>query len=443
MFESLSEKLTSVLDRLRGRGRLSEQDIDEALREIRLALLEADVHFKVVKDLVARIREQVKGTDVLESLTPGQTIVKIVYDELTVMLGGAESRLKFAPRNPTIVMLCGLQGSGKTTTCAKLGHWLRRQGRNAMLAACDVYRPAAVKQLQVLGEQLKMPVHTGAPGASPVAIARDAVALSGSVGADTVILDTAGRLHIDEAMMDELAQIKQAVNPTEILLVVDSMTGQDAVNFASQFHGLLTVDGFILTKMDSETRGGAALSIRSLTGLPIKFVGVGEKVDALDTFYPDRLAQQILGMGDVLSLIERAQESLDLEKAADLERKLKRSEFDLNDFLEQLQQVKKMGPLDQVLKMIPGMSRMKDLSIDESEVARQEAIVRSMTPAERADPSILSGSRKRRVAIGSGTSAQEVNKLLKGFESSRQMIGHMVRQGRTGKGNRGGRRFPA
>ncbi|MCC6731193.1 MAG: signal recognition particle protein [Chthonomonadales bacterium] len=432
MFDSLTDKLQGVFARLRGQGRLTEQDIGEALREVRMALLEADVNFKVVKEFVARVRERALGQDVIESLSGVQTVVKIVHDELTALLGGHDSRLSFAPRPPTVVMLCGLQGSGKTTTCAKLAHWMRRQGRNPLLVACDIYRPAAVRQLQVLGEQLGMPVFAESD-TSPPRIAADAVRQAG--GSDVVILDTAGRLHVDEAMMLELEQIQRDIRPTQTLLIVDAMTGQDAVQFAQDFHARLSVDGFVLTKLDGDARGGAALSIRSVTGVPIKFVGIGEKLDALETFHPERMASRILGMGDVLSLIEKAEQAIDERRAAEFERKLRENRFDLNDFLEQMQQMRKMGPLEQILGMIPGMGRLKGLEVNEKQLARQEALVRSMTVDERSDPSILNGGRKRRVAQGAGVTVQEVNQFLHQFEMMRQMIRQMM-GGEAGHGKR-------
>lgn len=426
VFESLSEKLQGVFARLRGSARLTEQDVAEALREVRIALLEADVHFRVVKEFLARVKERAAGQEVLGTLTGAQTVIKIVHDELVQMLGGEATALAFAEKPPTVLMLCGLQGSGKTTTCAKLGAWMRRQGRNPLLVACDIYRPAAVKQLQVLGEQLKMPVYTGAAGEKPPAIAMAARRHAGAHGNDVVILDTAGRLHIDDAMMQELEQIQSTVKPTETLLVVDAMTGQDAVNFAQEFGRRLSVNGLVMTKLDGDARGGAALSVRSVTGIPIKFVGVGEKLDALDSFHPDRMASRILGMGDVLSLIERAEQALDADKAAELERHLRENRFDLNDFLEQLQQMRRMGPLDSIVKMLPGMGHLRDVQVDERALARQEAIVRSMTPEERGDPGLLNGSRKRRVALGSGVTVAEVNQFLKQFEAMRQMIRQML-----------------
>jgi signal recognition particle subunit SRP54 len=426
MFESITEKLQNVFSRLRGKGRLTEQDVETALREVRLALLEADVNFKVVKEFVARVRERAIGQDVLESLTPVQMVVKIVNEELIHLLGGTDAYVQFAPRPPTIIMLCGLQGSGKTTTCGKLAHWMRRQGRHPLLVACDIYRPAAIRQLEVLAEQLKIPVFTMGNSTPPPEIAHRAVQEASRNGNDVVILDTAGRLHIDEDMMRELEQIKAAVQPHEILLVVDAMTGQDAVNFALEFRQRLAPDGFILTKLDGDARGGAALSIRSVTGKPIKFVGIGEKLDALESFHPDRMASRILGMGDILSLIEKAEQAIDQKKAAEIERKLRENRFDLNDFLDQLQQMRRMGPLDQIIGMLPGMGHLKGLQIDEKQLARQEAIVRSMTLEERANPSILNGSRKRRIAQGSGVSVQEINQFLHQFEMMRQMIRQMA-----------------
>jgi len=422
MFESLTDKLQGVFARLRGKGRLSEADVDEALREVRMALLEADVSFRVVKQFVARVREVAVGQDVIESLTGAQTVVKLVHDELVALLGGEAATVRFAPQPPTVWMLCGLQGSGKTTTCGKLALWARRQGRRPMMVACDVYRPAAIRQLQVLGDQVQIPVFALTGGERPVEIARRATEEARRGGHDVVLLDTAGRLHIDEEMMAELEQLRAAVPPTETLLVVDAMTGQDAVNFAQEFHTRLAVDGFIITKLDGDARGGAALSIRNVTGVPIKLMGVGEKLDALEPFHPDRMASRILGMGDVLSLIEKAQEALDQKKAAELERRLRENRFDLNDFLDQIQQMRKLGPMEQILGMLPGMGKLKDLHVDEREIARIEAMVRSMTMEERDDPSILNGSRKRRIASGSGTTVQEINQFLNQFQAMRQMV---------------------
>ncbi|MBM3493758.1 MAG: signal recognition particle protein [Armatimonadetes bacterium] len=435
MFDTLTEKLQSVFSRLRGRGRLSEQDINEALREVRLALLEADVSFRVVKEFVQRVKERALGQEVFESLTGAQTVVRIVHSELTSLLGGADARVSFAPKPPTVIMLCGLQGSGKTTTCGKLANWMRKQGRHPLLVACDIYRPAARRQLQVLGEQLKTPVFVGDEDAAPPDTAAAAVRHAAKNGLDVVIVDTAGRLHIDDAMMAELEQMKAQVGPHETLLVVDAMTGQDSVTFAAHFHERLNVSGFILTKMDGDARGGAALSIRNVTGVPVKFVGLGEKLDSLEAFHPDRMASRILGMGDVISLIEKAEEAFDQKQKVEMERKLRESRYDLNDFLDHLQQVRRMGPLEQVLGMIPGLGNMRDVRVDEGQVARQEAIIRSMTPAERTDPSVLNGNRKRRIAVGCGQSVQEINQFLHQFDQMRQMVRQMMgAQGGARKG---------
>ncbi len=442
MFESLTDKLQTVFDRLRGRGRLTESDVNEALREVRLALLEADVNFRVVKDFVQRVREKAVGQDVFESLSGAQTVVRIVHSELTELLGGADARVNFAHRPPTVIMLCGLQGSGKTTTCGKLANWMRRQGRHTLLVACDVYRPAAIRQLEVLGEQLKTPVFVGQDGMPPPEIAASAVAHAARNGQDVVIVDTAGRLHIDEAMMMELEEIRRRVEPSETLLIVDAMTGQDSVAFATQFHQRLQVSGFILTKMDGDARGGAALSIRTVVGVPIKFVGMGEKLDNLEAFHPDRMASRILGMGDVMSLIEKAEETFDQKQAIEMERKLRESRYDLNDFLEHLQQVRKMGPLEQVLGMIPGMGSLRNVQVDERQVARQEAIIRSMTPDERADPTMLNGNRKRRIAAGCGQSVQDVNRFLGQFETMRQMVRQMMGAQTRGRKRRPGFKMP-
>ncbi|TAK35010.1 MAG: signal recognition particle protein [Chloroflexota bacterium] len=426
MFESLSDKLQNVFKKLTGKGRLTEKDVDEAMREVRIALLEADVNFKVVKNFIARVREQSIGSEVLESLTPGQHVVKIVNDELVATLGGTASRLEHASQPPTIVMLVGLQGSGKTTTAAKLAVQLRKQGQKTLLVAADVYRPAAVAQLVALGKQLDIPVHSEGTNAKPLDICTNAVKRSREVGASFVILDTAGRLHIDEMKMDELESIKNKLSPHEVLLVADAMTGQDAVRAAEAFHGRVGLTGLILTKVDGDARGGAALSIKSVTGVPIKYLGVGEKTDALEPFYPDRLASRILGMGDVLSLIEKAQANLDQEKALALQKKLRTATFDLDDFLDQLQQIKKMGPLTQIMEMIPGLSSMakkipaKDL--DESQLKRVEAIIRSMTAGERQKPDMIDGSRRRRIARGSGTTPQDVNQLLNQFRQMQKMM---------------------
>ncbi len=445
MFESLSDKLQEVFRKLSGKGKVSEADVSEAMREVRLALLEADVNFKVVKEFVARVKEKAIGVEVLESLSPAQQVIKIVNDEMVELLGGTQTGISLALNPPTVIMLCGLQGAGKTTLSGKLAAWFKKQGRNPLMVACDIYRPAAVKQLQVLGEQIKIPVFTLPPaeGKSPPTIARAAIQQAQQNGNDIVILDTAGRLAIDEELMDELGQMKAWVKPHEILLVVDAMVGQDAVNFAQEFNTKLGLTGFVMTKMDGDTRGGAAISIREVTGVPIKFLGTGEKLDALEPFYPDRLASRILGMGDILSLIEKAQEAVDEKKAAELEKRLRESKFDLNDFLEQMQQMKKMGPLENILKMLPGVnSQMLDqVNIDPKMLARKEAIVQSMTPDERRNPALINGPRRRRIAKGCGQSVQDVNQFLNEFEQMRKMIRGMMGPGgpgAKGKGPSGG-----
>ena len=424
MFESLADKLQDVFKRLRAKGPLTEADVAEAMREVRLGLLEADVNFKVVKDFTSRVRERAVGVEVMEGLHPAQQVIKIVDEELTGLLGGEQAPLTFAPKPPTVVMLCGLQGAGKTTQAGKLAMLLRKQGRNPMLVAADIYRPAAIRQLQIVGEQVKTPVFT-LNGAKPEQIAREGVAEACRKSHDVVILDTAGRLQIDEALMQELQRVKAATLPQEILLVVDAMTGQEAVNVAQGFHEALGVTGFILTKLDGDTRGGAALSIKGVTGLPIKFVGVGEKMDALEVFHPDRMASRILGMGDVLTLIERAEEAIDQKKAQELEKKLRANKFDFEDYLDQMRQMRKMGPLDQILKLIPGLGNseaLKGMQIDESHLAQIEGMILSMTLKERRDPSIINGSRRRRIANGSGRTIQDVNRLLTQFEQMKKMM---------------------
>lgn len=436
MFDSLAEKLQQTFKKLRGKGKLTEADVSEALREVRMALLEADVNFKVVKDFVSKIKERAVGQEVLGSLTPAQHVIKIVNEEMTALLGGTQSRLTISPKPPTIIMLVGLQGAGKTTSAGKLGNLLKRQGKRPLLVAADIYRPAAIKQLQVLGEQLEMPVFTLGDNTSPVVIAKKAIEHAMSQGRDTVIIDTAGRLHINEELMGELQDIKKSVKPHEILLVVDAMTGQDAVTVAESFNAQLGLDGIILTKLDGDARGGAALSVKAVTGKPIKFVGLGEKLDALDVFYPDRMASRILGMGDVLSLIEKAQQSIDIEEAKDLEKKLRKEEFTFDDFLSQLQQVKKLGPLDQVLGMLPGMGNLKklqDVKVDEKELKRVEAIIHSMTKVERKNPAIINGSRRKRIALGSGTRVQDVNRLLKQFAEAKKMMKKLQEMQKSGK----------
>ena len=411
-FEGLSDRLEAAFKRLRSKGSLTETDVKEAMREVRLALLEADVNYKVAKDFTNKVTERAIGAQVMESLTPAQMVIKIVNEELTELMGGTGSRLAYASHPPTIVMMCGLQGSGKTTHCAKIARKLKSEGHRPLLVACDVYRPAAIKQLQVVGEQVDVPVFEMGQG-NPVEIAENAVKLAKDHGYDYVLLDTAGRLHIDETLMQELKDIKAKIHPHEILLVVDAMTGQDAVTVASSFDEALGIDGIVLTKMDGDTRGGAALSARAVTGKPIKFVGTGEKLDELDYFYPDRMASRILGMGDVLSLIEKAETALDEKKAQELEKKLRKNKFDLNDLLDQLQQVRKMGSMKDILSMLPGVgSKIKDLDIDEHQFDSVQAIIYSMTPEERSKPELINPSRKRRIAAGCGMKVEDVNKLL-------------------------------
>lgn len=425
LFSGLAEKLQSTFSKLKGKGKLSEDDVNDAMREVRLALLEADVNFKVVKDFIKKVKERAVGQEVLASLTPGQQVIKIVNEELTQLMGGTQSKINLSPKPPTIIMLVGLQGAGKTTTGGKLANSLKKQGKSPLLVAGDIYRPAAIKQLQILGEKLDIPVFSMGDKNSPVDITKGALEYAESHGRDLVIIDTAGRLHINEELMGELKEIKEVAQPHEILLVVDSMTGQDAVNVAESFNAQLGLDGVILTKLDGDTRGGAALSVRAVTGCPIKFVGMGEKLDALEPFHPERMASRILGMGDILSLIEKAQENYDLEKAKELEKKIKTQEFSLEDFLEQLQQMKNMGPLDDLLGMIPGVGnakQLKNLKIDEKQLVHTEAIINSMTVAERKNPSIINGSRRKRIAKGSGTRIQDVNQLLKQFEQTKKMM---------------------
>jgi signal recognition particle subunit SRP54 len=435
VFESLADKLQQTFKKLRGRGKLSESDVADALKEVRMALLEADVNFKVVKDLVAKIKERAIGQEVLESLTPAQHVIKIVNEELTNLMGGTQSRIAIASRPPTVIMLVGLQGAGKTTTAGKLAHLLKRQGKRPLMVAADIYRPAAIKQLEVLGEKLEIPVFTMGQE-NPVNIAKKAVDQALMMARDIVIIDTAGRLHINEELMNELKSIKQTVKPHEILLVVDAMTGQDAVNVAETFNNDLGIDGIILTKLDGDARGGAALSIKAVTGQPIKFAGMGEKLDALEPFHPDRMASRILGMGDVLSLIEKAETAINLEKAQEMQKKLRKEEFTLDDFLEQIEQVRKLGPLDQILGMLPGMGKLKQLQgldIDDKEVKHIIAIIRSMTARERRDPSIINGSRRKRIAVGSGTRVQDVNRLLKQFGEAKKMMKRIQEMQKSGK----------
>ncbi len=428
-FENLSEKLNATFKKLRGKGRVSESDVKEAMREVRLALLEADVSYKVVKEFIAQVSQRCTGADVLESLTPAQQIIKIVNEELTNMMGGANAKLTFASKPPTVIMMVGLQGAGKTTNCAKLAGFLRKQyGKRPLLTACDVYRPAAITQLQVVGKQLDIPVFEMGQG-NPVTIAQEAIKFAKDHGNDVVFLDTAGRLHIDTELMDELKNIKSAVLPTEIILVVDAMTGQDAVNAATAFDEALGIDGVLLTKTDGDARGGAALSIKAATGKPIKFIGTGEKLDMIDHFHPERMASRILGMGDMLSFIEKAEQSYDEEQARKLEEKLKKNRFTLSDYLDQMQQLTRMGDLQSMLGMLPGQlgRQLEGANIDEKIFDRQKAIIYSMTPMERENPQILNASRKKRIAAGCGQQVADVNRLLKQFEMLQQLTKQMAK----------------
>lgn len=424
VFEGLSEKLQNLMKKMKGTVRVNEKDVKEMMREIKLALLEADVNFKVVKEFVNSVSERAVGQSVLESLTPGQQIVKIVHEELIKLMGSVPSKLTYSPAPPTVYMMVGLQGSGKTTTTGKLANMLRKEGKRPLLVACDVYRPAAVKQLQVVGGQLNIPVFEMGTNTDPVEIAKKAVDHAKSMQFDIVIIDTAGRLHVDEELMNELKRLKETVKPHEILLVVDSMTGQDAVNVAGSFNEKLGIDGIILTKLDGDTRGGAALSTRAVTGKPIKYTGLGEKLCDLEPFYPDRMASRILGMGDVLSLIEKAQTAFDEKQAIELEKKMRTATFTLDDFLEQMQQIKKMGPLNQILGMLPGVDTkaLKGVDLDEKQFARTVAIIQSMTKQERNNPSILNAKRRIRIANGSGTTVTDVNRLLKQFEDMKKLM---------------------
>ncbi|MBR4049288.1 MAG: signal recognition particle protein [Clostridia bacterium] len=421
-FEGLSDRLEAAFQRLKSKGSLTEHDVREAMREVRLALLEADVNFKVAKDFTNTVTERAIGAQVMESLTPGQMVIKIVNEELTNLMGGTQTRLTSAPHPPTVIMMCGLQGSGKTTHSAKIALMLKKQGHRPLLVACDIYRPAAIKQLQVVGEQAGVPVFEMGQS-NPVTIAQEAIKLAKDQGYDYVFLDTAGRLHIDEELMNELKSVKSAVHPHEILLVVDSMTGQDAVTVANGFNDALGIDGLVLTKLDGDTRGGAALSARAVTGKPIKFVGIGEKLEDLDVFHPDRMASRILGMGDMLSLIEKAEQALDEKKAKELEEKLRKNKFDLNDLLDQFDQIRRMGSLKDMLGMIPGLNKqVKDVEVDESQFDRIQAIILSMTPGERENPDIINPSRKRRIAAGCGMEVEDVNRLLAQFRQMQKMF---------------------
>ena len=437
MFDSLSDRLNAVFKKLKGHGKLTEKNIEEGLREVRMALLEADVHYKVVKQLIADIKGRALGREVMASLTPGQQIIKIVNDELTELMGGANVDLNLSGPVPVSVMLVGLQGSGKTTTAGKLAVLMRKRGRKPYLVPADVYRPAAIDQLNKLGEQLTVPVFPSSAAMDPVQICQEATTAAHRNGCDTLILDTAGRLHVDDELMNEVCRIKDAVKPSDILLVADAMTGQDAVNIATSFNDALDIGGVVLTKMDGDARGGAAISIKSITDKPIKFIGVGEKLSQLEPFHPDRMASRILGMGDVLTMIEKAQDAIDEKKAAELERKLRKSEFTLEDFRDQMLQIRKMGSLSDLIKMIPGMSsmkHMKNLEVDENELVKIEAIINSMTPLERRQHTIIKGSRRKRIAKGSGTSVQDINKLLKSYTQVQKMIKKINKSGMRGLG---------
>jgi signal recognition particle subunit SRP54 len=436
-FEGLAERLQGTIQKIKGKGKVSEADVKEMMREVRFALIEADVNLKVVKEFVKKVSERAIGVDVMQSLTPGQQVVKIVKDELTELMGGDQSKIEFSAKQPTVIMMVGLQGAGKTTTSGKLASLLRKKNnRKPLLVAADVYRPAAIQQLETIGKQLSLPVFSKGTDVSPVEIARQAIEFAKQEHMDTVIIDTAGRLHVDEALMQELKDIRALKEPEEIFLVVDAMTGQDAVNVAQNFDEAIGITGVVLTKLDGDTRGGAALSIRSVTQKPIKFVGMGEKMDALEPFYPERMASRILGMGDMLSLIEKAQSSVDEEKAKELEEKFRTSSFTFDDFLDQLSQVKQMGPLDEILKMLPGANKIKGLEnakVDEGQMARVEAIIQSMTVQEKTTPEIMNSNRKKRIAKGSGTTIQDVNRLLKQFEDMKKMMKQMSGMSQKGK----------
>jgi signal recognition particle subunit SRP54 len=440
-FEGLTSRLQNVFGKLRGKGKLSEDDVNEAMREVRLALLEADVNFKVVKDFIARVKEKAVGQEVMKSFTPAMAVVDIVNKELTELMGGKNVALAKASKPPTVVLLAGLQGAGKTTLTGKLAKLLMSQNAKPMLVACDVYRPAAIRQLQVLGDQVGAPVFSLGDQVSPVEIARQGVQHAKEQGCDYVLIDTAGRLQIDEALMEELKQIHAAVKPDEVLLVVDAMTGQEAVNVAESFHRQLALTGVVLTKLDGDTRGGAALSVKAVTGCPIKFAATGEKIDQLEPFHPERMASRILGMGDMLSLIEKAQANIDADKAKELERKMRNAEFTLEDFLEQMEQLRKLGPLEQLLDMLPGMNKLKgaNIKIDEKQIRRTEAIVKSMTKAEKLKPDMINFSRRKRIAAGSGTTVADVNRLLRQFEEMKKMMKQFSgMMGPGGKGPKGG-----
>lgn len=440
MFQNLADKLTNAFKRFRNKGKLTEADVKEGMREIKLALLEADVSFKVVKDFIKKVTERAVGSQVLESLLPGQQVVKIVHEELIELMGKTQAKLEIASKPPTVIMMVGLQGAGKTTHSGKIAGLYKKQGKNPLLVACDVYRPAAIKQLQIVGSQLNIPVFADEKSKNPVSIAKSAIEFAKKNGNDMVFIDTAGRLHVDEVLMKELQDIKKVTSPTEILLVVDSMLGQDAVNVAESFNEMLDITGVVLTKLDGDTRGGAALSVRYVTGKPIKFVGTGEKLDTIEPFYPDRMASRILGMGDVLSLIEKAEEAYDKKQAEELEKKMRENSFTLSDYLEQMAQLKKMGSLESVMAMVPGMSG-KDVKVDEDMIVRTEAIILSMTKKERNNPDIINSSRKKRIAKGSGTSVEEVNRLLKQFDQMKKLMKQMSSGKFKGFGGFGGRKM--
>ena len=450
IFESLSDRLQATFKKLRGHGKLTEDDVNEAMREVRMALLEADVNFKVVKQFIKTVKERAIGQDILETLTPAQVVIKIVDEELTKLMGGTQSRLNISPKPPTVIMMVGLQGAGKTTSAGKLGLALKKQGKRPLLVAADIYRPAAITQLQVLGTQLDIPVFSMEQGTDAVTIAKSSIGYSQSHACDVVIIDTAGRLQIDEKLMQELRDIKSEVHPHEILLVVDAMTGQESVNVAQAFNDALGLDGVVMTKLDGDARGGAALSVKAVTGVPITFIGLGEKLEPLEPFHPDRMASRILGMGDVLSLVEKAQATFDMEEAKKMEKKLRKDEFTLDDFLAQMQQVKKLGSLDNILGLIPGMGGLKkqlagqDIDLDGKEMRQIEAIIKSMTPKERANITIINGSRRKRIAMGSGTRVQDVNKLLKQFGEMKKMMKKMkkMQKGKKGLPNLGGLGLP-
>lgn len=444
-FEGLADRLQDTLQKIRGKGKVTEADVKEMMREVRLALLEADVNFKVVKQFVNKVKERAIGQEVMKSLTPGQQVIKVVNEELTALMGGEQSKIAVSNRPPTVIMMAGLQGAGKTTTVGKLANHLRKNhNRKPLLVAADIYRPAAINQLETLGKQLSMPVFSMGDQVSPIEIASKAIEKAKEEHLDYVIIDTAGRLHIDENLMQELKDVKEAVTPDEIFLVVDSMTGQDAVNVAESFNDALDITGVVLTKLDGDTRGGAALSIKAVTDKPIKFAGMGEKLDALEPFHPERMASRILGMGDVLTLIEKAQTSVDEDKAKELEKKMRTMSFTFDDFLDQLGQVRSMGPLDELMDMIPGMNKkaMKNVSVDEKQIGRVEAIIQSMTTREKEEPDIINASRKKRIAVGSGTTVQDVNRLLKQFEEMKKMMKQMTNMSKGGKKKGKGMNFP-